>query len=110
MDLDLTNFATASSLFVLEPHDVRFASINVDVHDAGRLGAAAIMLPGILPGAGISRAARAVVVPEHQEPGRDGSPARSGARNDQWQSRAGSCAGSGHGVRTRSAVSSALVS
>jgi 3D-(3,5/4)-trihydroxycyclohexane-1,2-dione acylhydrolase (decyclizing) len=38
----LTDFATASQSLFSDP-DVRFASINVDVHDAGRLGATAIV-------------------------------------------------------------------
>ena len=38
----LTDFATASQSLFSNP-DVRFASINVDVHDAGRLGATAIV-------------------------------------------------------------------
>jgi 3D-(3,5/4)-trihydroxycyclohexane-1,2-dione acylhydrolase (decyclizing) len=38
----LTDFATASHSLFQHP-DVRFASINVDVHDAGRLGATGIV-------------------------------------------------------------------
>ena len=38
----LTDFATASQSLFQNP-DVRFASINVDAHDAGRLGATAIV-------------------------------------------------------------------
>src|SRR5215211_817021 len=38
----LTDFPTASQSLFSNP-DVRFASINVDVHDAGRLGATAIV-------------------------------------------------------------------
>ncbi len=38
----LTDFATASQSLFQHP-DVRFASINVDVHDAGRLGATGIV-------------------------------------------------------------------
>jgi len=38
----LTDFATASQSLFANP-EVRFASINVDVHDAGRLGATAIV-------------------------------------------------------------------
>src|ERR671926_1118750 len=38
----LTDFATASQSLFQNP-DVRFASINVDVHDAGRLGATGIV-------------------------------------------------------------------
>ena len=74
----LTDFATASQSLFSNP-DVRFASMNVDAHDAGRLGATAI----------VADAKRALAALTHavKDSGIN-SPAewqhRVTARNDQW--------------------------
>ena len=74
----LTDFATASQSLFANP-DVRFASINVDVRDAGRLGATAI----------VADAKRALVaLTQAVEDSGVSSPTewqrRVAARNDQW--------------------------
>jgi 3D-(3,5/4)-trihydroxycyclohexane-1,2-dione acylhydrolase (decyclizing) len=74
----LTDFATASQSLFANP-DVRFASINVDVHDAGRLGATAIVAD--------AKRALAALIQAVKDAGTT-SPAewqhRVSARNDQW--------------------------
>ena len=72
----LTDFATASQSLFANP-DVRFASINVDVHDAGRLGATAIV--------GDAKRSLAALTRAVEEAGSSSRVAASGrARNDQW--------------------------
>ncbi len=74
----LTDFATASQSLFRNP-DLRFASINVDVRDAGRLGATAIV-------ADAKRALAALT--QAVEDSRISSPTKWQrqvvARNDQW--------------------------
>jgi 3D-(3,5/4)-trihydroxycyclohexane-1,2-dione acylhydrolase (decyclizing) len=75
----LTDFATASqSLF--QNNDVRFASINVDGHDAGRLGATAIIADAKRALAALARAVEEAGI---TSPTDWQNLVR--ARNDQWQ-------------------------
>jgi 3D-(3,5/4)-trihydroxycyclohexane-1,2-dione acylhydrolase (decyclizing) len=75
----LTDFATASqSLF--QNADVRFASINVDPQDAGRLGATAIIADAKRALAALTRA-----VEEAGMTSPTGWQQAVQARNDQWQ-------------------------
>jgi 3D-(3,5/4)-trihydroxycyclohexane-1,2-dione acylhydrolase (decyclizing) len=75
----LTDFATASQSLFSNP-GVRFASINVDVHDAGRLGATAIVADAKRALAALTRAALDSGIKSPDEWQRQVS-----ARNDQWQ-------------------------
>ena len=90
----LTDFATGSHSIFANP-DVRFASINVNVHDADRLGAT-----GIVGDAkrGAGRAGRRRVTDGTRTPTRLAGPGR-GARPTAWAHRAGGCA------RTRTSCS-----
>ena len=74
----LTDFATASQSLFCNP-DVRFASINVDVHDAGRLGATAIVADAKRALAALTRAVADVGTTSPAEWQRQVR-----ARNDQW--------------------------
>jgi 3D-(3,5/4)-trihydroxycyclohexane-1,2-dione acylhydrolase (decyclizing) len=74
----LTDFATASQSLFSNP-DVRFASINVDVHDAGRLGATAIVADAKRALASLTRAVKDSGISSPAEWQR-----RVTARNDQW--------------------------
>jgi 3D-(3,5/4)-trihydroxycyclohexane-1,2-dione acylhydrolase (decyclizing) len=74
----LTDFATASQSLFSNP-DVRFASINVDVHDAGRLGAMAIVADAKRALAALTGAVEAAGIKSSEEWQR-----RVSARNDQW--------------------------
>jgi 3D-(3,5/4)-trihydroxycyclohexane-1,2-dione acylhydrolase (decyclizing) len=75
----LTDFATASQSLFSNP-DVRFASINVDVHDAGRLGASAIVADAKRALVALTRAVADSGIKSPDEWQRQVS-----ARNDQWQ-------------------------
>ena len=75
----LTDFATASQSLFSNP-DVRFASINVDVQDAGRLGATAIVADAKRALAALTRAVADSGIKSPDEWQRQVS-----ARNDQWQ-------------------------
>jgi 3D-(3,5/4)-trihydroxycyclohexane-1,2-dione acylhydrolase (decyclizing) len=74
----LTDFPTASQSLFSNP-DVRFASINVDVHDAGRLGATAIIADAKRALAALSKAVKdgGISSPDEWQ-------SRVTARNDQW--------------------------
>jgi len=74
----LTDFATASQSLFSNPA-VRFASINVDVHDAGRLGATAIVADAKRALAALTVAVDAAGIKSSEEWQR-----RVSARNDQW--------------------------
>jgi 3D-(3,5/4)-trihydroxycyclohexane-1,2-dione acylhydrolase (decyclizing) len=74
----LTDFATASQSLFSNP-DVRFASINVDVHDADRLGATAIVADAKRALAALTQA-----VAESGIKSSDEWQRRVTARNDQW--------------------------
>jgi 3D-(3,5/4)-trihydroxycyclohexane-1,2-dione acylhydrolase (decyclizing) len=74
----LTDFATASQSLFQNPN-VRFASINVDVHDAGRLGATAIVADAKRALAALTRAVADSGITSPDEWQRQVS-----ARNDQW--------------------------
>ena len=75
----LTDFATASqSLF--QNKDVRFASINVDGQDAGRLGATAIIADAKRALAALTRAVESAGITSPTDWQRTAR-----ARNDQWQ-------------------------
>jgi 3D-(3,5/4)-trihydroxycyclohexane-1,2-dione acylhydrolase (decyclizing) len=74
----LTDFATASQSLFSNP-DVRFASINVDVHDAGRLGATAVVADAKRALAALTRAVEDSGIKSPDEWQRQVS-----ARNDQW--------------------------
>ena len=74
----LTDFATASQSLFPNP-DVRFASINVDVHDAGRLGATAIVADAKRALAALTRAVEDSGIKSPAEWQRQVR-----ARNDQW--------------------------
>ena len=74
----LTDFATASQSLFSNP-DVRFASINVDVHDAGRLGATAIVADAKRALVALTRAVADSGIKSPAEWQRQVS-----ARNDQW--------------------------
>jgi 3D-(3,5/4)-trihydroxycyclohexane-1,2-dione acylhydrolase (decyclizing) len=75
----LTDFATASQSLFQHPQ-VRFASINVNVHDAGRLGATGIVADAKRALAALTQAVQRASIT---------SPAawqeRVRARNEQWQ-------------------------
>ena len=88
----LTDFATASQSLFQNP-DVRFASINVDVHDAGRLGATGIVADAKQALAALTRAVQdaRITSPAAWER-RCVSATISGRRN-------GSRAGPGHALR-----------
>jgi 3D-(3,5/4)-trihydroxycyclohexane-1,2-dione acylhydrolase (decyclizing) len=75
----LTDFATASQSLFSNP-DVRFASINVDVHDAGRLGATAIVADAKRALAALTQA-----VADSGAKSPDAWQRQVSARNDQWQ-------------------------
>ena len=75
----LTDFATASQSLFQNP-DVRFASINVDVHDAGRLAATAIVAD-----AKRSLAALTTAVEESGISSPMAWQRRVREHNDQWQ-------------------------
>jgi 3D-(3,5/4)-trihydroxycyclohexane-1,2-dione acylhydrolase (decyclizing) len=75
----LTDFATASQSLFSNP-DVRFASINVDGHDAGRLGATAIVADAKRALAALTRA-----VADSGIKSPDAWQRQVNARNDQWQ-------------------------
>jgi 3D-(3,5/4)-trihydroxycyclohexane-1,2-dione acylhydrolase (decyclizing) len=75
----LTDFPTASQSLFQNP-DVKFASINVDAHDAGRLGATAIVADAKRALAALTKAvneARITSPSEWQQQVR--------TRNDEWQ-------------------------
>src|SRR6266496_3289930 len=75
----LTDFATASQSLFQNP-DVRFASINVDAQDAGRLGATGIVADGKRALAALAEAVRRAGItssPDWRE--------RVRTRNEQWQ-------------------------
>jgi 3D-(3,5/4)-trihydroxycyclohexane-1,2-dione acylhydrolase (decyclizing) len=75
----LTDFATASQSLFQHP-EVRFASVNVNPHDAGRLGATAIVAD--------AKRALAALAEAVQRAGTSSPPAwreRVQARNRQWQ-------------------------
>jgi 3D-(3,5/4)-trihydroxycyclohexane-1,2-dione acylhydrolase (decyclizing) len=74
----LTDFATASQSLFSDPA-VRFASINIDVHDAGRLGATAIVADAKRALAALTVAVEAAGIKSSEEWQR-----RVSARNDQW--------------------------
>ena len=74
----LTDFATASQSLFANP-DVQFASINVDVHDAGRLGATAIVGDAKRSLAALTRAVEKSGIRSPAEWQRQVA-----ARNDQW--------------------------
>jgi 3D-(3,5/4)-trihydroxycyclohexane-1,2-dione acylhydrolase (decyclizing) len=74
----LTDFATASQSLFSNP-DVRFASINVDIHDAGRLGATAIVADAKRALAALTRAVADSGSKSSEEWQRQVSN-----RNDQW--------------------------
>jgi 3D-(3,5/4)-trihydroxycyclohexane-1,2-dione acylhydrolase (decyclizing) len=74
----LTDFATASQSLFANP-DVRFASINLDIHDAGRLGAAAIIADAKRALAALSQAVKAGGISSPDEWQRQVT-----ARNDRW--------------------------
>ena len=74
----LTDFATASQSLFANPA-VRFASINLDVHDAGRLGAAAIVADAKRALAALSQAVKDGGISSPDEWQRQVT-----ARNDQW--------------------------
>ena len=74
----LTDFATASQSLFANP-DVRFASINLDVHDAGRLGATAIVADAKRALAALSQAVKDGGISSPDEWQRQVT-----ARNDQW--------------------------
>ena len=75
----LTDFATASqSLF--QDKDVRFGSINVDAHDAGRLGATAIVADAKRALAALTRAVEDAGITSPTD-----WQQRVRVRNDQWQ-------------------------
>ena len=75
----LTDFATASQSLFQNP-DVRFASINVDVHDAGRLGATAIVADAKRALAALTRAIEDSHITSPNEWQRQVRE-----RNEQWQ-------------------------
>jgi 3D-(3,5/4)-trihydroxycyclohexane-1,2-dione acylhydrolase (decyclizing) len=75
----LTDFATASHSLFQDP-DVRFASINVDPHDANRLGAV-----GIVADAKRALAELAEAVEESRITSSDAWQQRVRTRNEQWQ-------------------------
>jgi len=74
----LTDFATASQSLFQNP-DVRFASINVDVRDAGRLGATAIIADAKRALAALTRAVEVSGIKSAAEWQRQVR-----ARNDRW--------------------------
>jgi 3D-(3,5/4)-trihydroxycyclohexane-1,2-dione acylhydrolase (decyclizing) len=74
----LTDFATASQSLFSNP-DVRFAGINVDVHDAERLGATAIVADAKRALAALTQAVADSGIKSSDEWQR-----RVTARNDQW--------------------------
>jgi 3D-(3,5/4)-trihydroxycyclohexane-1,2-dione acylhydrolase (decyclizing) len=74
----LTDFATASQSLFSNPA-VRFTSINVDVNDAGRLGATAIVADAKRALAALTVAVEAADTKSSEEWQR-----RVSARNDQW--------------------------
>jgi 3D-(3,5/4)-trihydroxycyclohexane-1,2-dione acylhydrolase (decyclizing) len=74
----LTDFATASQSLFQNP-DVQFASINVDVHDAGRLGATAIVADAKRALAALTRAVEDADITSPDEWQRQVR-----ARNEQW--------------------------
>jgi TPP-dependent trihydroxycyclohexane-1,2-dione (THcHDO) dehydratase len=74
----VTDFATASQSLFSNP-DVRFASIDVEVHDAGRLGATAIVADAKRALAPLTRAVADSGIKSQDEWRR-----RVRARNDQW--------------------------
>jgi 3D-(3,5/4)-trihydroxycyclohexane-1,2-dione acylhydrolase (decyclizing) len=75
----LTDFPTASqSLF--QNSDVKFASINVDTHDAGRLGATAIVADAKLALAALAQAVNAARITSPSE-----WQQQVRARADEWQ-------------------------
>ena len=74
----LTDFATASQSLFANP-DVQFASINVDVHDAGRLGATGIVGDAKRSLAALTRAVEKSGIRSPAEWQRQVA-----ARNDQW--------------------------
>ena len=78
----LTDFATASQSLFSNP-DVRFASINVDVHDAGRLGSDRNRCRR-QAGVGCADPGRRGF--RHQEPGTNGSARSAPAMISGWQS------------------------
>jgi 3D-(3,5/4)-trihydroxycyclohexane-1,2-dione acylhydrolase (decyclizing) len=75
----LTDFPTASQSLFQNP-DVKFASINVDTHDAGRLGATAIVADAKLALAALTQAVNAARITSPSE-----WQQQVRARTDEWQ-------------------------